>query len=48
MELSAPSHWKGFMFIAVVTAVTILFVEPLFESALKAISPTTAAKVGIT
>lgn len=38
---------KEFLFVAVTTAVAILFIEPLFESALKKIAPTQAAKLGI-
>ena len=40
-------NWKEFMFVAVTTAVAILVIEPLFESVLKTVSPTVAAKVGI-
>lgn len=41
-------HWKGFLFTAITTAVAILLVEPLMEQAIKAASPATAAKIGIT
>lgn len=41
-------NWKGFMFLAITTTVAILLVEPLVEKALMAVSPTTAAKLGIT
>jgi hypothetical protein len=40
-------HWKEFAFIAVATAVAILVIEPLIETGLKAVSPTTAAKLGV-
>lgn len=40
--------WKSFAFLAITTAVAILVVEPLVEKALMAVSPTTAAKLGIT
>jgi hypothetical protein len=39
--------WKEFAFVAVTTAVAILVIEPLFESALKQVTPATAAKLGI-
>lgn len=39
---------KGFIFLALTTAVAILLVEPLVEKALLAVSPTTAAKLGVT
>lgn len=38
---------KEFAFIAVTTAVAILVIEPLFESILKSVAPTLAAKVGV-
>jgi hypothetical protein len=41
-------HAKGFIFLALTTAVAILLVEPLVEKALLAVSPTTAAKLGVT
>ncbi len=41
-------NWKEFAFVAVATAVAILFVEPLFDKAIVSVSPTTAAKLGIT
>jgi hypothetical protein len=41
-------HAKGFIFLALTTTVAILLVEPLVEKALLAISPTTAAKLGVT
>lgn len=41
-------HAKGFVFLALTTAVAILLVEPLVEKTLLAISPTTAAKLGVT
>lgn len=40
--------WKEGAFIAIAVAVAILIVEPLFEKALMSVSPTTAAKLGIT
>jgi hypothetical protein len=40
-------HMKGFAFLAITTAVAILLIEPLIEQALLAVSPTTAAKLGI-
>ena len=40
--------WKEGLFMAVTVAVAILIVEPLFEKALVSVSPTTAAKLGIT
>jgi hypothetical protein len=39
---------KGFVFIMLVTAGAILLVEPLVEKVLLSISPTTAAKLGVT
>ena len=39
---------KEFAFTAVVTAVAILLIEPLIEKGLSAVSPSTAAKLGIT
>lgn len=39
--------WKGFLFVAVATATAILLMEPLIEKGLTAVSPTTAAKLGI-
>lgn len=42
------AHPKAFVFLMVTTAVAILLVEPLVEKALVAISPTTAAKLGVT
>lgn len=39
---------KEFAFTAVLVAVAILLIEPLFEKAISAVSPTTAAKLGIT
>lgn len=46
--MSCTVHgWKGFMFVAIATTVSILVVEPLIEKALMAASPTTAAKLGI-
>lgn len=39
---------KSFVFLALTTAVAILLVEPLVEKALLAVSPTTAAKLGVT
>lgn len=47
MAMPDPEHWKGFLFIMVTTAVAILVIEPLFESVLKSVSPTTAAQLGI-
>ncbi len=41
-------HAKGFIFLALTTTVAILLIEPLVEKALMAISPTTAAKLGVT
>lgn len=41
-------HWKEFVFTAVVTAVAILLIEPLIEKGLVAVSPSTAAKLGVT
>jgi len=41
-------HAKGFIFLALTTTVAILVIEPLVEKALLAVSPTTAAKLGIT
>lgn len=41
------NHPKAFFFLAITTAVAILLVEPLVEKALMAVSPTTAAKLGI-
>ena len=40
--------WKEFAFIAVATTVAILIIEPLLEKGLVAVSPTTAAKLGVT
>ena len=40
-------HAKGFVFLALTTAVAILLVEPLVEKAIMAVSPTTAAKLGV-
>jgi hypothetical protein len=40
-------HAKGFIFLMLVTAGAILLVEPLVEKAFLAVSPTTAAKLGI-
>jgi hypothetical protein len=40
-------NWKEFLFIAVATSVAILVLEPLIETGLKAVSPTTAAKLGV-
>jgi hypothetical protein len=46
--MSCSVHgWKGFLFVAVATAVAILLVEPLIEKGLTAVSPTTAAKLGV-
>jgi hypothetical protein len=41
-------HWKEFAFMAVVTAVAILLIEPAIEKGLVALSPATAAKLGVT
>jgi len=38
---------KEFGFVMVTTAVAILVIEPLFESVLKSVAPTVAAKVGV-
>lgn len=46
--LGMGKHAKGFIFLALTTTVAILLVEPLVEKALLAISPTTAAKLGVT
>jgi len=40
-------NWKEFGFVMVTTAVAILVIEPLFESVLKQVAPTVAAKVGV-
>ena len=40
--------WKEFLFIAVATTVAILVIEPLIEKGLLAVSPATAAKLGVT
>lgn len=39
---------KRFIFLALSVTVAILLVEPLVEKGLLAISPTTAAKLGVT
>jgi hypothetical protein len=39
--------FKGFAFVALMTAAAILVVEPGIEYVIKAASPTTAAKLGI-
>lgn len=41
-------NWKEFAFVAVATAVAVLIVEPAFEMILKSVSPSIAAKAGIT
>jgi len=41
-------HPKAFLFLALTTTLAILLVEPLVEKGLMALSPTTAAKLGIT
>jgi hypothetical protein len=46
--LSMSAHAKGFFFLAITTTVAILLIEPMVEKALLAVSPTTAAKLGIT
>jgi hypothetical protein len=46
--LGISKHAKGFVFIMLTTTVAILVVEPLVEKALLAVSPTTAAKLGVT
>jgi hypothetical protein len=46
--LGMGKHAKGFIFLVLTTAGAILLVEPLVEKALIAISPTTAAKLGVT
>lgn len=40
-------NWKGFVFLALTTTLAILLVEPLVEKGLLALSPTTAAKLGV-
>lgn len=45
--MAMGKHLKGFVFLALVTAVAILVVEPLIEKGLIAVSPTTAAKLGV-
>lgn len=40
-------QWKEAAFIAIATALAILVIEPLYEKALLKVSPTTAAKLGI-
>lgn len=46
--MGMAKHGKGFIFLALTTTVAILLIEPMMEKALLAISPTTAAKLGIT
>lgn len=46
--MNLGQHAKGFIFLALTTAVAILLIEPLVEKTLMAISPTTAAKLGVT
>jgi hypothetical protein len=40
-------NWKEFAFVALATAVAIVVIEPLFESVLKSVAPSAAAKIGI-
>lgn len=46
--LGLGKHAKGFIYLALVTTVAILVIEPLVEKALLSVAPTTAAKLGIT
>jgi hypothetical protein len=46
--IAMSKHAKGFIFLALTTTVAILLIEPMVEKALLSISPTTAAKLGIT
>jgi len=41
-------HWNEWLFVAVATTVAMLLIEPLIEKGLVALSPTTAAKLGVT
>lgn len=41
----APSTWKGFTFIAVTTAVAILFVDPLIEQLFQSVFKKSAENV---
>jgi hypothetical protein len=46
--MSCTVHgWKGGLFVMVAVATAILLVEPLLEKGIVAVSPTTAAKLGI-
>lgn len=48
LQKGGGMNWKEFGFVAITTAVAILVIEPLFESVLKSVAPTQAAKIGIT
>lgn len=40
--MERPTHWKGFLYIAAVTMVAVLVVEPLVEKAVVAVTGRTA------